>query len=222
MLPSPSALPTVPFARGPQEASCEAPYFFLLRNHGDLHMALQKPFHTFIESTGQHYAKTCLMKAQEKHPDIFISLTTASAYCFPVAQDICQMLGSRLLLSPALRLDVQTCLQEVLINAIVHGNLQLKSRFTSCESFERYCQQTQQQIMDPLLGQRRIRIYIWHDQHFLTLQVQDEGKALFTLSDEHDAPCPHGRGLFLIRSLSESYWIGKDHSSLYIRFCTNI
>lgn len=222
MLPSPLALSPVLFAQDPQESSCEAPYFFLLRDHGDLHMALQKPLHTFIESTGQHYAKTCLMKAQEKQPDIFLSLTTASAYRFPVAQDICQMLGNRLLLSPALRLDVQTCLQEALINAIVHGNLQVKSRFTSCKSFEEYCQRTQQQMLDPLLGQRRIRIYIWHDKHLLTLQVQDEGKALFSLSDECDAPCPHGRGLFLIRSLSDAYWIGEDHSSLYMRFCTDI
>jgi anti-sigma regulatory factor (Ser/Thr protein kinase) len=222
MLPLPSGLSSAPFTQSPQGVFCEAPCFFLLRDDNDLQIALQKPLHTFIESTGPHYAKTCLMKAQEKHPDIFISLTTASAYRFLVAQDVCQMLGNRLLLSPALRLDVQTCLQEALVNAIVHGNLQVKSRFTSCKSFENYCQQTQQQLMEPMLGQRRIRIYIWHHRHLLTLQVQDEGKALLSLSDEYDAPCPHGRGLFLIRSLSDSYWIGEDYSSLYMRFLTDI
>lgn len=199
-------------------AICTAPCFFSLSENENLADILEKPSYIFIEYGARHQILDHLGMARDNECDLFLSLTTKNAYQFPVAQIFCQKLGKQFCLSPAKALDIQTCVQEALINAIVHGNLCVQSEFSSYTAFESYCQQIQLRLLAPTFCNRRIHLSVWNAYPYLTICVQDEGNGLTSLTAGDIEYTPHGRGLSLIHAFSESSWLGQDNRALYMRF----
>lgn len=188
------------------------PYFFSLGNNepaGEaLESVLKLPHSIYIES-GKRLDKDIVLKTLlPDAPDIALSLTTASCYICNPSHIITNTLNNRFRLSGDKNLNITTCLQEALTNAILHGNLE-----TGGNSGE-----TEIGHLLAINGLRRISIKAWDKSTYLKISVSDEGKG-FSLPEEFsNDTLPFGRGLTFIKSLSDKVWVGEDKRTLYMTF----
>jgi anti-sigma regulatory factor (Ser/Thr protein kinase) len=158
------------------------------------------------------------MRVLTDAPDFSLSLTTASAYEGNVATLIAEQLNRRFGLQSYKSMNIHTCLQEALINAIVHGNLNIHAQFDSLEKFDEHYALIAERLADEDYRHRRVTISAWNSRRQLRLCISNEGSA-FPLAHENAKDLsPHGRGLFLIQSLASKMWVGEDRFSLFMTF----
>ena len=107
-------------------------------------------------------------------------------------------------------LHVRVVLQELLLNAIEHGNLNISAEEKSHALAEnRFDQLMQQRRNSPKYSQRRVYVSMFHnlDRGVLEFRVRDEGKGfdwesvLQGHSDRLPMAAGSGRGIFLARTL---------------------
>ncbi len=116
-------------------------------------------------------------------------------------------------LPPARRLHLRGALQELLFNAIEHGNLEIVYREKQEALAEgRYEQLLARRLAQARLRDRRVRIHVAHDTdaNSLVYRITDEGKgfkwqSLLARSQEVcESEDANGRGVFLARSFFPS------------------
>ena len=116
-------------------------------------------------------------------------------------------------LSPIRRLHLRGALQELLFNAIEHGNLEIVYQEKQEALAEgRYEQLLARRLAQARLKDRRVRIHVVHDKeaNSLVYGITDEGKgfkwrSLLSRSQEVcEAEDVNGRGIFLARSFFSS------------------
>ena len=156
-------------------------------------------------------------------PDFALSLTTISAYRQPTASIIAQYLGERFGLHSSRTERVQTCLQEAVSNALIHGNLGMESQVESAQEFVAYYEAVETFINWDPYRSRRVQIADWGREDCLEIAVTDEGKGLRPLPGRDSGepasdPGKSGRGMFLMQSLADRVWIGEDRRALCMRF----
>lgn len=199
-----------------------SPYFFCISDSVPLAFVLSKPYSTFVElgSGGDcEVFDNVLKNMHADNPDISISLSTVSCYNFYPAGDIAQMISHRFHLSHEKLTSIQTCLQEVIMNSIFHGNLSLNRKFHSFDGFSAYQGELENRIADDKLKYKRIGIRIWNLGLQIKVSVSDEGKGFSMPENKNvDISIPYGRGLMFVSSLARKVWIGEDRKTVYMLF----
>jgi anti-sigma regulatory factor (Ser/Thr protein kinase) len=108
--------------------------------------------------------------------------------------------------SPERRRRTELALEEALLNAVEHGNLELDSRLRSADAArgDPYEVLRDERLADPTYALRKVRIALRVDAELATLEVTDDGTG-FVDSAGAGAPSadPGGRGLELIRRAFE-------------------
>jgi CheY-like chemotaxis protein/anti-sigma regulatory factor (Ser/Thr protein kinase) len=98
-------------------------------------------------------------------------------------------------------------LQELLINAVEHGNLGIGyDEKTALVLADRWHEEVLRRQLDPVLGRRQVTVYLSRDECTLSLLIQDEGAGFdwhpyLELAPER-AFDPHGRGIAMARMTS--------------------
>lgn len=103
---------------------------------------------------------------------------------------------------------LRTCLREVLVNAIEHGNLEVsfeeKSRVIEQQDYMEFLLARQK---EPRFADRRVQVYYMVNRHAFVLRVTDDGngfdhKAFFERASNDDSllMLEHGRGLTITRN----------------------
>lgn len=157
-------------------------------------------------------------------PDICMSLLTATCYNLAPASDIANMLASRFGIPYEKSSNIQTCLQEVIMNSVFHGNLQVPKHFRTIDDFEKYQTEFTRRLTDDKLRHKRVNILVWNESQHIKIAVSDEGNGLKLpekideKTTSHSLEGIHGRGLMFVRSLSSKMWMGDDHKTLYMFF----
>jgi len=151
-------------------------------------------------------------------PDFSLSLTTESVWRNDIAGMVTAMLRDRFALSDSVKTDIETCLHEALINAVVHGNLSLRGKIEALEDFELHYTTIKERIGRTPYKNRRINIAIWDLHQYLEINVSDEGKGFTADINFTEHTFPYGRGLFIIHSLADSISITEDRRTLCMRF----
>lgn len=126
----------LPASRVACEAPGNTPYFFSLHTQPELRHILSHNFTTFIESGGHHAMQQAFEQATCAGDDFSLSITAASAYKLPLANELTHYIGQRFGLYDCM----ETCLQEALINAIIHGSLDIDMQFRTVCGFNDYCE----------------------------------------------------------------------------------
>ncbi len=196
-----------------------SPHFFSL-HHGDkLEVVLARPYSAFIEVSYKDKMDSLLEKLLIDSPDISISLTTHSCFNHHVAQVISQTISNRFNLLDEQIIKIQTCLQEAIMNSIIHANLGMDGKFKSVSSFDEYQDEINQRMESDDYKYKRININIWDGHNRLRISVEDEGSGfLMPENDNDDNVLPHGRGLMFIRMLSDRAWVADDDKTLNMLF----
>jgi YesN/AraC family two-component response regulator len=104
-------------------------------------------------------------------------------------------------------MNIRLALDEALMNAIVHGNLEISScakgaTLEELQQFNRFLRERSQQ--EPY-RHRRVKVELLLTRDFVRFTIEDEGtgfdwQAIPTEMDEVELMANHGRGLFLIRA----------------------
>lgn len=105
------------------------------------------------------------------------------------------------------RLQVGQALEEAMLNALFHGNLELDPALKEANDADYYNEAERRQAMSPYCD-RRIAVKIELTQDAATYMIQDEGPGfnrskLPTGTDLEDLDRPYGRGITLMRTFMD-------------------
>lgn len=182
-----------------------------------LNRALRPPVTACIEADGQLKPVFAAIPPQ----GLFLSLTTATAYGIEVARALCDAIQARVPMDEKLRQVMELALHEALVNAMVHGNLEIGSLSKdSLDDFIQFCQTIEIRLGDAVFGHRRVTTVVsWNDET-IDIDIADEGPGydLAILDKPIDLNKKSGRGLFLIRDICRSVDILDQGRRLIMRF----
>ncbi len=112
------------------------------------------------------------------------------------------------LCDPSQQLQVAMALDEALINAMVHGNLEVSSELRRCDDGRPYTEQINKRLVAQPYCDRKVYFCLQADQDTATFTICDEGPG-FSVADVADPTDPAnlekegGRGLLLINTFMD-------------------
>ena len=211
--PGPAVLDMAP--PGPQ---AQSPYFFLLTSRHALPEILKAHHHIFMEVGRQAALDISLTRILEQSPGFAICMTTASAYHTGMAHHATVALGMRFGVPYHKIMQMETCLQEAVVNAIVHGNLGIDSDFDSRENMDVHYMRIERQLKHEPYRYRRVTVCAWEDESGLRVGVTDQGQGFSLPEGRPGHLLPHGRGLHLIQTIADKAWVDEDRRTLLMTF----
>lgn len=191
------------------------PCFFMAGDQ-PLHAVLRQPYSWFLENGDIELIQSQLFLLLSKKPFFAIDLSTSTAYDQSAALQVAEALHRRAGLQRTQSLPLHTCIHEALSNAIIHGNLELESRFDSMMGYECFQQKIAERLADPAFGSRRITIAAWLQENSIRIAVRDQGAGFLLPSFSNESKLPHGRGLEVIQETAHKLWVGEDSRTLWI------
>lgn len=197
------------------------PHFFSLERDDTLDNTLKRPYNIFVEINGNKGLEALLDNLLSESPDTIISITTHSCYKHNVALSATTMLVERLAIRQDKEIQIATCLQEAIMNALLHGNLAVQGKFNTLEGFNLYREEIERKLEQEEYRNKRINISIWDGHSHLKIAVNDEGGGFSINTNTSDENRPHGRGLTFIKEMSEHAWVGDDNRTLFMTFAIN-
>jgi anti-sigma regulatory factor (Ser/Thr protein kinase) len=196
------------------------PNFFTPSAERTLQHILKQPYRYFIEAGAHNAVQNSLFQLLAQSPDFAINLTCKTAHNEATALTIAEHLHHRFGIQKYRTLQIHTCIQESLSNAIIHGNLELNSLYKNAKDYDAFYELVQSRMQQPSFSERRITVVAWHNGLSLRVAVSDQGKGFSIPDYDPNNIAPHGRGLMLIRSLCDDVYVGDDRRTLWMMFHT--
>lgn len=214
-------------------ACADEPYFFSvasgLEASESIKATLQLPYSLFIEIQEsdkihkQKFSKkdlnqiNILKNLSIAHPNVAISITTGSCYASDLAHSLTDMIGNRFNISDDKKVQIVTCLHEAIMNAILHGNLNIESDFRTLKGLYIYQTEIEHRLKINSYKLRRVHIKIWNKNNSIEIAISDEGNGFDIPTKTTDDTLPNGRGLRIISSLADKMWL-QDRHTLFMKF----
>ena len=149
--------------------------------------------------------------------DVYLSLTTASAYKNEIALHFYRWIASKIDLNDDLCMKLELALQEAMANGLLHGNMGLdKTLPDSFHDLSAYGEEIRGKLDSDENGQKRIEVWASWGAADLTVSILDHGAGF-----EAKAPSESGVtgwGLCLIESLASSIDITEGGRMMTMRF----
>lgn len=198
-------------------AEYKRPYFITSDEMAQLGSLMQQPYHHFIEAREQVQLPQVLDFIRYEHPHMTLSVTSQTAFRHPIAEYAARHIAARMLPAREGYQAMRTCLQEAVLNAVIHGNLRMQGQHHGMAGFQEYMQEITRRIADEDAGLLRVNIHAWFTEHHITLCVADSGPGFVMEQLQADVLSPHGRGLLMIRDMASGCWQGAPNQ-LYMQF----
>lgn len=195
-----------------------SPYFFILGKNSSLNDVLNTNQHFFLEVGAYQPLEASLEQLVAHAPDFALCMTTHSAYYSGMAHAVSLVLNQRFGFLSYKSMEIETCLQEAIMNAIVHGNLGIESGFSSPQAMESYFQKIKDQLEVPLYKNKRITVTASEYNDHITIGVSDQGEGFSIGESVIEHTRPHGRGVLLMRSMADKVWVEKERRTVFMSF----
>lgn len=152
---------------------------------------------------------------------LYLDLSTMTAYGQEPAHQFLDAVAERVGLSEERRSMMELALHEALVNAMVHGNLEIgQISKESLDDFIQFCQLIETRLADPHYGPRRVVMFAQWPGETIDVTIEDVGPgydaAILDEPVELEKKC--GRGLFLIRDIAQEISIEEGGRRLVMRF----
>lgn len=146
--------------------------------------------------------------------------TSPLIYSADIADFFVNKLSENLSLSDHLKMDIRLALHETLINALVHGNLEISTgQVKTAYDFMDYTNLLQERLKSSAFAKKSVCIYASWNTHKLVIRVKDEGSGY-----KHKKHPPlskkktSGRGLIFIAGLADSCTLSDNGSEVTLIF----
>lgn len=193
----------------------ESHYFFNTVDVDSFTLMLRRPHEHFIEMREYVQMGNVLEFIRNEYPHTSLSLTTDTAFRQPVADFYTQHLARLRPLSPELMNDIRTCLQEAIMNSIIHGNLKVEHDKNDIADFPDYLERVSTALKKEEYALKRISLFTWFTMSHITVCVADEGPGFAIEQPPYNPVMPYGRGLPLIRAIAQQVWqLRPNHISM--------
>lgn len=183
--------------------------------------ALKPPVVACMEAVGQTIHRAPHMF---RPGTLSLSLSTAAAYRLEPARLFCEALDERIGLQPEVLQKAELALHEAMVNAIIHGNLEIGALpKETLDDFMHFCQKVENRLGRPGFGDRSVHMWaVWTDKA-VDIVIEDEGPgydaaSVPVISDDDDPNRKSGRGLWLIRDLAEWAEAENEGRRMTMRF----
>lgn len=179
--------------------------------------ALRRPVVACIEAAGGQVPDLSAIKLD----GLYLDLSTMTAYGLEPAHQFCDALAERIELSEQTRSMMELALHEALVNAMVHGNLEIGPiAKESLDDFIQFCQLIETRLADPQFGARRVVIYATWAGETVDVAIEDMGQGydVSVMDEPIDVGKKCGRGLFLIRDIARDVSIEDGGRRMVMRF----
>ncbi|CAH2603088.1 ATP-binding protein [Rhodovastum atsumiense] len=154
--------------------------------------------------------------------ELALALQTGTAWRIGIAAVLRDALRRRLHLAEAPAEDIHIALHEAVVNAVVHGNLGISSAGRgSLEGLGAFLELVERRLQIPRLAARAVTVLVVRDApDRIGVEVSDCGEGFVPAGPAPAVPAtrPHGRGLLLIRMLSEHCEWRQETRTLAMRF----
>ena len=152
-----------------------------------------------------------------RNSDVYLSLTTISAYNNEAALHFYRWIAGKIDLSDSLQMSLELALQEAMANGLIHGNMGFdKTLPDSFHELDEYGQKVHTTLNNTEGGQKRIEVWACWDDQELTVSILDHGAGF-----EAKAPADSGVtgwGLCLIESITKEIAITEGGRMMIMRF----
>lgn len=158
----------------------------------------------------------CLEQGVQEHPSdnqlrddmLVLDMTTRSALRLNVTKVFLDALGERLHLPVDLWLRILTVANEFVMNAVLHGNLELDSSLRqSFDGMMKLQEIIETRLADRSIAARAVRLEVCWTSGMIYLLVGDSGRGFdwsVRCANKVGAPRGSGRGLGIVEALSSS------------------
>jgi anti-sigma regulatory factor (Ser/Thr protein kinase) len=156
-------------------------------------------------------------------PRLSLTITTRSAYRYPVTKVFTEAMQARLHFLRDLRGRFRTALQEAVMNAMVHGNLGLDSQLRNGpDGLAASHAVIESLLARPAVARRAIRVDAIWNTTMLSVMVRDNGSGFARSELELSAAPPsdkhHGRGLFILETFCDRVALLHGGSTIRLGF----
>ena len=159
------------------------------------------------------------VKALSKNEFSF-SFSSKTVYQLPVAHHITAFLTKTIGLNDESRDNIEMALHEALVNAVIHGNLEIGHiKKDTLEKLEGFDQEASDRLANPKFAARRVELFVRWTEASVECKVFDQGKG-FSIDQDQWEGMPW-RGINLISSLASSVQVGTNGQPLIMTFDIN-
>ena len=161
----------------------------------------------YVEANNYSELAPDLAFINEEHPSLSLCISTKTAFEKPAADLFVQLLKKQFWIADTMADAMLTCLQEGVMNAIVHGNLNIHHQSNILDNFEQYYNTISHALHHSAGAHKRISIFAWRKNEGFVIAVSDQGHGFTVaptapvLTTQH-----HGRGIMLIHSFADYVW----------------
>ena len=171
-----------------------------------LERELIKTLNSVLEVSHESRSRAHLMRSMIHSESVFV-LGNNPALIGPLVNYLQQSLSAMGLCSETETTRVGVALDEALVNALHHGNLEVDSAMRR-NDLEGYHKLVEQRLHQPPYSERKIHVSAVFDRDRATFVIRDEGNGfdpdeLPDPTDPANLARPHGRGVLLIRTFMD-------------------
>jgi len=179
------------------------------------------PFSGIIDANAQKKSLRMFLSDLPKNEHHLSFLCTSPLiYSVDIADFFVKKLSESLNLSDQMKTDIRLALHETLINALVHGNLEISTgQVKTAYDFMNYTNLLQERLKSSSFAKKSVCIYASWNTHKLVIRVKDEGngykhkKNTTTIKKKTS-----GRGLIFIAGLADSCTLSDNGSEVTLIF----
>lgn len=176
----------------------------------DIEVLEENTYQRVVEATDHATDLPAGLLSAASHADqpFFMSLTTATAFHMPVSLYVSRILQRILCFDQTMQHSMEACLQEAISNALIHGNLAVKSaQHTGAGAAELFFYDMNRRLTQSPWRDRRLTISSRRQGHELSVVIDDEGDGfdvdhIMRADAVMDPAKPSGRGAHIIRALT--------------------
>jgi len=198
------------------------PFFFSVPNYRKTNEALESiitlPHSVFVEITPYNKNKKSFEYLWNNAPDFALCVSTISCYTSNLAHIFANEIDSRFLLNGKKIMDITTCMQEAIMNSMFHGNLKMQSDFRTVKGLYAYQEEVKKRLILDYYRFSNINICAFNNGDSIKISISDDGDGFSIPTYKEEDTLPNGRGLMIIKSLSNKVWISKDQKMLFMVF----
>lgn len=150
-----------------------------------------------------------------------LTLQLRAFYMFEITQSIVFFVTHVMRASDEHSSDIATAIHEAVMNAMVHGNMGIHSKYADLTGMEDFYQMVESQFSQDSYLEKDVHITMAYSPEYVVVSISDQGKGYepgHVKSAGEASHELHGRGLQIIKETTSSFSVSEDGRTIHLSF----